>query len=99
MLEKAYQECLLYKLNKDGFRVEKEKAMPLYFDGVHLDCGFRIDILVENQVVLEIKSVKQIDDIHLAQILTYMKIGKFDIGLILNFNVLSLKDGIKRVVL
>jgi len=70
----------------------------LTFEGINLDCGYRIDLLVENSIVLELKSVKKIEDIHLAQILTYLKLGKFKVGLLLNFNVTSLKDGIKRVV-
>ena len=98
LLENAYKECLYYKLCKNGFHVEKEKPLPLIFEEVHLDCGFRIDLLVENKIVLELKNIRKIEDIHMAQILTYLKLGKFDVGLILNFNVLSLKDGIKRVV-
>ena len=97
LLENTYKECLLHKLRKAGLYVEKEKPMPLVFEEVHLDCGYRIDLLVENSVVLELKSVKKIEEIHLAQILTYMKLGKYRVGLIINFNVPSLKDGIKRV--
>ena len=98
LMENAYKECLYYKLCKVGLCVEKEKSLPLIFEEVNLDCGYRIDLLVENKIVLELKSVKAIEDIHLAQILTYMKLGKFKVGLILNFNVLKLKEGIKRVV-
>jgi GxxExxY protein len=98
LLENTYKECLFYKLRKSGLYVEKEKPMPLVFEEVNLDCGYRIDLLVENRIVIELKSVKAIEDIHLAQILTYMKLGKFKVGLILNYNVLYLKDGIKRVV-
>ncbi|MDR3171899.1 MAG: GxxExxY protein [Treponema sp.] len=98
LLEHSYKECLFYKLQKEGMRVEKEKALPLVFEGVTLNCGYRIDLLVEDKIVIELKSVKKIEDIHLAQILTYMKLGKYTVGLIINFNVLSLKDGIKRVV-
>ena len=98
LLESAYKECLYYKLSHANIFVEKEKPMPLVFEGVTLDCGYRIDLLVENEIVLELKSVKKIEDIHLAQILTYMKLGKFKTGLIINFNTLLLKDGIKRVV-
>jgi GxxExxY protein len=78
--------------------VEKEKTLPLFFEEVNLDCGYRIDLLVENKIVVELKSIKEIESIHLAQILTYMKLGKYKVGLIINFNVSSLKDGIKRVV-
>ena len=97
LLESAYQECLFYKLTKSGLYVEKEKPLPLVFEGVHIDCGYRIDLFVEKCVVIELKSVKKIDDIHLAQILTYMKLGGYKVGLVLNFNVVSLKEGIKRV--
>ena len=98
LLENAYKECLFYKLRKAGLNVEKEKPVPLIFEGVNLDCGYKMDLLVENKIVIELKSVKMIEDVHLAQILTYMKLGKYKVGLILNFNVSSLKDGIKRVV-
>jgi GxxExxY protein len=98
LLENVYKECLFYKLCKSGFNVEKEKPIPLVFDGIILDCGYRIDLLVENKIVIELKSIKKIEDIHLSQILTYMKLGKFKVGLLINFNVTSLKYGIKRVV-
>jgi GxxExxY protein len=98
LLENAYKECLFYKLCQVGLYVEKEKPLPLVFDGINLDCGYRIDLLVENNIVIELKSVKKIEDIHLSQILTYMKLGKFKVGLLMNFNVTSLKDGIRRVV-
>jgi len=97
LLENAYKECLYYKLRKTGIAVEKEKGLPLIFEEVKLDCGYRIDLLVENSVVIELKSVKKIEDIHLAQALTYMKLGKYKVGLIINFNVTSLKDGIRRL--
>jgi len=97
LLENAYKECLFYKLSKNGLYVEKEKLLPLIFEGVELDCGYRIDLLVEKSVVIELKSVKKIEDIHLAQILTYMKLGAYKVGLIINFNVVSLRNGIKRV--
>ena len=83
---------------KTGLYVEKEKQLPLIFEGVQLDCGYRIDLLVEKNIVIELKSVKKIEDIHIAQILTYLKLGKYKVGLIINFNVTSLKDGIKRLV-
>jgi GxxExxY protein len=98
LLESAYKECLFYKIMQTGLRVEKEKPMPLIFEEVKLDCGYRIDILVENKVVIEIKSVEALNDVHLAQTLTYMKLGNFKLDLLINFNVLLLKDGIKRVV-
>ena len=98
LLESAYQECLYYKLQKEGLRVEKEKAMPLIYEEVHLDCGYRIDLLVENKVVIELKSVEALTDVHMAQTLTYMKLGEYKLGLLMNFNVNLLKHGIKRVV-
>jgi GxxExxY protein len=98
LLESAYQQCLYYKLCKAGFSVVKEKPMPLVFEEVKLDCGYRIDLLVENKIVLEIKSVDAIHDVHVAQILTYMKLGNHKLGFVLNFNVAKMKDGIKRVV-
>ena|SRR5699024_6636100 len=98
LLESAYQECLYYKLGKEGFYVEKEKPMPLIFEEVKLECGYRIDLLVENKVVIEIKSIEKLNDVHLAQTLTYLKLGDYKLGLLLNFNVALLKNGIRRVV-
>lgn len=98
LLESAYKECLFYKLREVGLFVEKEKPMPLFFEEVKLDCGYRIDLLVENKLVIEIKSVEAINDVHLAQILTYMKLGDYKLGLLINFNVVRLREGIKRVI-
>ncbi len=98
MLESAYKECLYYKLAQIGLTVVKEKPMPLIFEEVILECGYRIDLLVENRIVIEVKSVEAISDVHLAQTLTYMKLGKYKLGLLINFNVLVLEDGIKRVI-
>lgn len=98
LLESAYKECLYYKLCEAGLKVEKEKSMPLVFEKVRLDCGYRIDLLVENKLVLELKSVDVINEVHLAQTLTYLKLGNFRLGLLINFNVNLLKNGIKRVV-
>ena len=97
LLESAYQECLFYKLTKEGLYVEKEKPMPLVFEEVQLECGYRIDLLVENKVVVELKSVAELNDVHLAQILTYLKLGDYKLGLLMNFNVALLKKGIRRV--
>ena len=98
LLESAYQECLFYKLMKEGLMVEKQKPMPLIFQVVKLEIGYRIDILVENKVVIEIKSVEALNDVHLAQTLTYLRLGDFKLGLLINFNVSLLKHGIKRVI-
>lgn len=98
LLESAYKECLSYKLVQSGLYIEKEKNMPLVFESIKLNCGYRIDILVENRLVVEIKSVDALHDIHLAQTLTYMKLGGYKLGLLINFNVTLLKDGIKRII-
>jgi GxxExxY protein len=98
LLESCYKECLHYKIGKSGFYVEKEKPMPLIYEEVKLECGYRIDLLVENKLLIEIKSVEAINDIHLAQTLTYLKLGNYKLGLLMNFNVVKLKDGIKRVI-
>ena len=98
LLESAYSACLYYELLKAGLKVEKEKALPLIYDEVKLDCGYRIDLFVEDQVVVELKSIVSFKDIHLAQTLTYLKLADKRIGLMINFNVEKLKYGIKRVV-
>lgn len=98
LLENAYQECLLYKIKQRGLVVEKEKAMPLIFEEVRLDCGYRIDLLVENKLIIEIKSVESLTVNHLAQTLTYLKLGNYKLGLLINFNETLLKNGIRRVV-
>ena len=98
LLESAYKECLFYKIINSGLFAEKEKGMPLVFEEVKLDCGYRLDLLVENKLVVELKSVEILNDVHLAQVLTYMKLGNYKLGLLMNFNVARMKDGIKRVV-
>ncbi|QKJ29579.1 GxxExxY protein [Mucilaginibacter mali] len=98
LLESAYKECLYYKILKSGLYAEKEKVMPLIFEEVKLDVGYRIDILVDNKLVIEVKSVEELTDVHMAQTLTYMKLGQYKLGLLMNFNVIKLKDGIKRVI-
>ena len=98
LLESAYKECMYYKIDKSGFFVEKEKPMPLFFEEVKLECGYRIDLVLENKLVIEIKSVDALNNVHLAQTLTYLKLGNYKLGLLINFNVLKLKDGIKRVI-
>ncbi|SMO67569.1 GxxExxY protein [Gracilimonas mengyeensis] len=98
LLESAYQECLFYLLNKEGLFVEKEKPIPIKFEEVELECGYRIDILVEKKLVLELKSVKKLNKVHFAQVLSYLKLGNFPLGLLLNFNVSLMKKGIKRII-
>ena len=89
---------MYYKIRKSGLFVEKEKPMPLVYEGVKLDCCYRIDLLIEKKLVIEIKSLEALNDIHLAQTLTYLKLGNYKLGLLINFNVILLKDGIKRVI-
>ena len=89
---------MFYKLGQSGLWVEKEKPMPLTFEEIKLECGFRLDLLVENKVVIELKSVEVLNEVHLAQTLTYLRLGNFKLGLLINFNVAILKDGIRRVV-
>lgn len=98
LLESAYQECLRYELIKKGLKVEKELPMPIVYKEIKLDHGYRLDLLVDHKVVVEIKNVEAINDVHIAQVLTYMTLGKFKLGLLLNFNVTVLKNGIKRLV-
>lgn len=97
LLESAYKECLFYELQKSGLTVEKEKPLPLIYKEVNLECGYRADLFVNDQIIVEIKSVDTLNDIHLAQVLTYLKLVNKRIGLLINFNVLKLKDGIKRI--
>lgn len=98
LLESSYVECLYYELVKAGLRVEKQKELPLVYKEVKLECGYRIDLMVESKVVIEAKSVEALNDVHLAQVLTYLKLSNCKLGLLMNFNVVSLKSGIKRVV-
>ena len=99
LLESSYKECLAYELIQEGLFVEKEKPMPLVYKEVKLDIGYRLDLLVEGKVVVEIKVADAFSDVHLAQILTYLKLSNCKVGLLLNFKVVSLKNGIKRVIL
>ena len=98
LLESAYEACLYYELNKTGLKVAKQVPLPLVYEDVKLECGYRIDLIVENKVIVEIKSVESLNPIHSVQLLTYLKLSNCKLGLLLNFNALQLKDGIKRVV-
>jgi len=98
LLESSYEECLFYELNKTGLFVEKQKPLPLVYEEVKLDVGYRIDLFVEKRVIIEIKAVETFNDIHLAQVLTYLKLSDCKLGLLINFNVTLIKDGFKRVV-
>jgi GxxExxY protein len=98
LLENAYKQMLARKLTNEGFNVEVEKILPLEMDGIKIEVAYKIDILVENKLVLELKSVEAINDLHLAQTISYLKLGNFKLGLIINFNVTRLKHGIQRVI-
>ncbi|MBX2967718.1 MAG: GxxExxY protein [Cyclobacteriaceae bacterium] len=98
LLESSYEECLYYELTQSGLLVEKQKPLPLVYKEVRLDCGYRIDLMIEGKVIVEVKAVESLNDIHMAQILTYLKLSKVRLGLLMNFNVTLLKSGIKRVV-
>jgi GxxExxY protein len=98
LLESAYEECLYYELKTIGLNVDKQRILPVVYKAVNLDCGYRLDLIVENRVIVEVKSVADLDDIHLAQVMTYLKLSKCKLGLLINFNVELVKNGIKRVV-
>ena len=99
LLESAYQECLEYDLVNAGLRVEREKVLPISYKDIELKKGYRVDLLIEDELVLELKTVESINQSHVAQTLTYMKLGKYKTGLIINFNARLLKFGLKRLVL
>jgi GxxExxY protein len=99
LLESAYEQCLAHELNRNEIAFQLQHPQPVQYKDIRLDCGYRIDILVENELILELKSVEEIKGIHEAQLLTYMKLAGVKIGLLINFNVTKLKDGIKRFVL
>ncbi len=98
LLESAYEECLFYELSKADLFVEKQKPLPLIYEEVKLEIGYRVDIIVEKKVIIEVKSVDALNDVHLAQILTYLKLSGCKLGMLINFNVALIKNGIKRVV-
>ena len=99
LLEATYQQCLARELALHEVRFKLEHPLPVEYKGIHLDCGYRIDILVEDQLIVELKSVKEIQVIHHAQVLTYLKLSGIATGLLINFNTKLLKDGIKRLVI
>jgi GxxExxY protein len=98
LLESAYLECLYYELQNAGLLVEKQKPLPLVYKKVKLDAGYRLDLIVEKKVIIEIKSVDCLNDVHVAQVLTYLKLSGCKVGLLMNFNVLRVTDGLKRLV-
>ncbi len=97
LLESAYEACLCYELRKAGLKVEQQKPVPLIYEEVKLECAYRMDLFVENQIIVELKAVDTLHPIHTTQILTYLKLSNHKLGLLINFNVQHLRDGIKRV--
>lgn len=98
LLESAYEECMFYELKKTNLKVEKQKALPLIYDEVRLEVGYRLDLMIEDKFIVEIKSVESLNDVHLAQILTYLRLSDCKLGLLINFNVNLLKSGVRRVI-
>jgi len=98
LLESAYEACLIYELTQRGLKVLRQVAVPVVYRGVRLDCGYKLDLLVEDQVIVEIKAVEALTDVHLAQVLSYLKLMGLSLGLLIDFHALVLKDGVRRVV-
>jgi GxxExxY protein len=98
LLESAYEACLQYELIKSGLRVEAQKPLPLVYQTVKLECGYRVDLLVEGKLIIEVKAVEALAEIHFAQVLTYLRLSDLRLALLLNFNVVHMKDGIRRIV-
>jgi GxxExxY protein len=98
LLESAYQKCLYYELTNTGLYIEQEKPLPIIYKEVKIDHGYRLDLLVENKVVVELKTIECFTDVHTAQVLTYLKLGNYKLGLLINFHTALLKDGIKRII-
>lgn len=98
LLEKAYEECLFYELQKRGLYVEKQKPLPLIYKEVKMEVGYRVDLIINEKLIIEIKAVEAIHEVHLAQLLTYLKLSGCKLGLLINFNVRLLKLGVKRVI-
>ncbi|MFH0999222.1 MAG: GxxExxY protein [Bacteroidota bacterium] len=98
LLESAYEECLFYEIKKSGLFIERQKPLPLLYEEVKLEIGYRVDLMIEKKVIIEIKAVEAINDVHLAQVLTYLKLSNCKLGLLINFNVALIKNGIRRVV-
>ncbi len=98
LLESTYETCLEYELKKAGLETQSQVSLPIFYDRIRLDAGYKLDLLVENRVIVELKSVDRLLPIHEAQLLTYLKLSKKQVGLLLNFNVTILKNGVKRLV-
>jgi GxxExxY protein len=98
LLESAYESCLQFELIKSGLKVEAQKPLPLVYESVKLECGYRVDLLVEGKLIIEVKAVEALAEIHFAQVLTYLRLSNLRLALLLNFNVVHMKDGIRRIV-
>jgi GxxExxY protein len=98
LLESAYQQCLFYEIKKAGFKVEKEVKLPIIYKEIKIDHGYRIDLLIEDKLVVELKTVESFTSVHFAQILTYLKLGQYPLGLLINYNSKILKNNIKRFI-
>ena len=98
LLKSTYQECLYFEIQKQGLHIEKEKALPLIYKDIELEVGYRIDLIIENKFIVEIKAVEALNDVHFAQVLTYLKLSKCTLGMLINFNVSLIKNGIRRVI-
>ena len=99
LLESTYEVCLEYELMKEGLHVERQKALPVYYEGHRLEAGYRVDLLINQQIIIELKAVEQVAPVHKAQLMTYLKLTGLKIGLLLNFNVADMKKGINRVIM
>ena len=98
LLESVYEACMFYELSKCNLKIEKQKSLPLIYEEVKLEAGYRIDLMIEDKFIVEIKSVETLNNVHLAQILTYLKLSNCKLGLLINFNVKLLKEGTRRVI-
>jgi GxxExxY protein len=98
LLESAYEECLFYELSKTNLVIERQKPLPLFYETIKMEIGYRLDFLIDNKVVIEVKAVEALNDVHKAQVITYLKLSGTKLALLVNFNVVLIKDGIKRIV-
>ena len=98
LLESAYEECLFYELSKTNSNIERQKPLPLFYETIKMEIGYRLDFLVDNKLVIEVKAVEALNDVHKAQVITYLKLSGTKLALLVNFNVVLIKDGIKRIV-
>ena len=98
LMENAYEKCLIHELERIGLYVESQVILPVYYDGIRIDIGYRSDLIVENSILVELKSVEKIRALHVAQLLTYLRLSNFELGLLINFNVVRLTDGIRRLI-